>query len=261
MRPRFWRASAGEDSWEHFCQDHFSTSLPQICLFYFLNLGQKGDSFLRKPDSPYQGSESPGNRSGAVFAPTRFSLVRISIRDLKEILSKEFRGWGWGSKSDPHLGPFPPATKFRILRSERAAGAEIKQEKAHKHKLFGPVALGTTLGMSWGQTGFVPETSPLCPRDKPRLSPYFTQWKPSLSGWQTQFVPGTTRGQRGAEKVCVLKVYVPFLLAKRRGHSEKFPPKRACGKLRWVKARDLKSDTRVRRNTRLENFRESPPVL
>ena len=40
---------------------------------------------------------------GAAFALTRFSLVRISIRDLDadRILSKEFWGCGWGSKSDP----------------------------------------------------------------------------------------------------------------------------------------------------------------
>ena len=64
--------------------------------------------------------------------------------------------------------------------------------------------------MSRGQTGFVPGTKWVCPRDKPRFSPYFTQWKPSLSLGQTQFVPGTKRGRRAAERVYVLKVYVPF---------------------------------------------------
>ena len=64
--------------------------------------------------------------------------------------------------------------------------------------------------MSRGQTGFVPGTKWVCPRDKPRFSPYFTQWKPSLSLGQTQFVPGTFRGRRAAERVYVLKVYVPF---------------------------------------------------
>ena len=87
------------------------------------------------------------------------------------------------------------------------------KKKAHKHKFFGPVALGTTPGMCLGQIGLFPGTNPLCPRDKPRFSPYFTQWKPSLSLGQTQFVPGTTRGRRAAQNVYVSKVYVPFSLA------------------------------------------------
>ena len=62
------------------------------------------------------------------------------------------------------------------------------KKKAHKHKLFGPVALGTPRecrrdkpGLSPGQSGFVPGTnpgfllilhsgSPVCPWDKPSLS-------------------------------------------------------------------------------------------
>ena len=68
--------------------------------------------------------------------------------------------------------------------------------------------------MSRGQTGFVPGTKWVCPRDKPRFAPYFTQWKPSLSLGQTQFVPGTFRGRRAAERVYVLKVYVPFSFPK-----------------------------------------------
>ena len=64
--------------------------------------------------------------------------------------------------------------------------------------------------MSPGQTGFVPGTKWVCPRDKPRFSSYFTQRKPSLSLEQTQFVPGTFWGRRAAERVYVLKVYVPF---------------------------------------------------
>ena len=68
--------------------------------------------------------------------------------------------------------------------------------------------------MSRGQTGFVPGTKWVCPRDKPRFSPFFTQWKPSLSLGQTQFVPGTFRGRRAAERVYVLKVYVPFSFPK-----------------------------------------------
>ena len=64
--------------------------------------------------------------------------------------------------------------------------------------------------MSPGQTGFVPGTKWACPRDKPRFSFYFTQRKPSLSLGQTRFVPGTFRGRRAADRVYVLKVYVPF---------------------------------------------------
>ena len=64
--------------------------------------------------------------------------------------------------------------------------------------------------MSPGQTRFVPGTKWVCPRDKPRFSSYFTQRKPSLSLGQTQFVPGTFRGRRAADRIYVLKVYVPF---------------------------------------------------
>ena len=40
----------------------------------------------------------------------------------------------------------------------------FRQEKAHKHKRFDPVALGTTPGLSLGQAQFVPGTHPGCPR-------------------------------------------------------------------------------------------------
>ena len=78
------------------------------------------------------------------------------------------------------------------------------KKKAHKHKLFGPVALGTPRE---------------CPGDKPvpGTNPGFLlslHWKPSLSLGQTQFVPGTFRGRRAAERVYVLKVYVPFSFPK-----------------------------------------------
>ena len=61
------------------------------------------------------------------------------------------------------------------------------KKKAHKHKLFCPVGLGTTPGLSRG-------FHRVCPWDKPgenlgqtRVSPYSTQWKPDFTG----FVPGT----------------------------------------------------------------------
>ena len=81
------------------------------------------------------------------------------------------------------------------------------KEKAHKHKLFGPVGLGTTPGMSWGRTWFVLGTNPLSPRNK------------LISHSGSPGCPGTTpacpqsRGRRAAEKVYVLKVHMPFSLA------------------------------------------------
>ena len=88
-------------------------------------------------------------------------------------------------------------------------GNKSGKKKAHKHKLFGPVALGTTPGMSRGQTGFnVPGTKWVCPREKPRFSPHFTQWKPSLSQGQTQFVPGTIPGTKGGRKSLYVKRFL-----------------------------------------------------
>ena len=81
-----------------------------------------------------------------------------------------------------------------------------RKQRAHKHKLLGPVAIGTTPGLSLGQTRFVPGTNPLCPRDKPRFSPYCTQRKPSLSG----FVPGTIRGTKGGTKSLYVKSLCAF---------------------------------------------------
>ena len=61
------------------------------------------------------------------------------------------------------------------------------KRKAHKQKLFCPVGLGTTPGLSRDFTGFVPGRNPVKTWDKPWFSPYFTQWKPDFTG----FVPGT----------------------------------------------------------------------
>ena len=58
------------------------------------------------------------------------------------------------------------------------------KKKAHKHKLFGPVALGTTPGISPGLTGFVPGT-------KPTLSQGQTQVSSLFYTMEAQFVPGT----------------------------------------------------------------------
>ena len=80
------------------------------------------------------------------------------------------------------------------------AQEESGKKKAHKHKL-------SCSGCSWDDRrnvlgtnlGFLPilhNRSPVCPRDKPSLS------------------LGQSRGRRVAEKVYVLKVDVPFSLAK-----------------------------------------------
>ena len=64
-----------------FLQDHFSTPNPQVCCFYFWNLVQKENSLVRRPDFLTKGVKVLETAVGAVFASTRFSLVRISIRD------------------------------------------------------------------------------------------------------------------------------------------------------------------------------------
>ena len=99
------------------------------------------------------------------------------------------------------------AKTWKARKMQKMRTLESGKKKAHKHKLFGPVTLGTTPGMSQGQTGFVPGTnrvfllilrngSPVCPWDKPSLS------------------LGHSWERRAAEKVYVLKVYVPFSLAR-----------------------------------------------
>ena len=61
-----------------------------------------------------------------------------------------------------------------------AAGRNVRQEKAHKHKLFGPVALGRTPGFAQEQTGFVPGTNPLCPKG-PKIERIQSRLKFSIS--------------------------------------------------------------------------------
>ena len=65
-------------------------------------------------------------------------------------------------------------------------GLPSGKKKAHKHKHFCPVGLGTTPGLSRG-------FHRACPWDKPGFSPYSTQWKPDFTG----FVPGTNPGTTG----------------------------------------------------------------
>ena len=97
-------------------------------------------------------------------------------------------------------------------------GGSSGKKKAHKHKLFCPVGLGTTPGLSRG-------FHRVCPWDKSGenlgetrvFSLFYTvearfhrvcPWdKPGLS-------LGQTRGRRAAQKVYVKKFYVPFALAR-----------------------------------------------
>ena len=74
-------------------------------------------------------------------------------------------------------------------------GRSSGKKKAHKHKLFCPVGLGTNPGFLL----ILHSGSPA---------------NPGLSLGQTQFVPlGQCRGRRAAQKVYVKNVYVPFFRA------------------------------------------------
>ena len=73
-----------------------------------------------------------------------------------------------------------------VCRGRGGCGG-CKGKRKSLHKLFCPVGLGTTPGLSWDFTGLVPGTNPVKTWDKTGFSPYFTQWKPGKPG----FVPGT----------------------------------------------------------------------
>ena len=88
-----------------------------------------------------------------------------------------------------------------IFSARNFWGRKFRQE--NKHKLFCPVGLRFSPGLSRGQTRFVPGTNPVKTWDKPRFSPCFTQWKPGK--------PGDEGRHR---KLNVKKVYVPFSLAR-----------------------------------------------
>ena len=69
----------------------------------------------------------------------------------------------------------------------RALTPHSGKKKAHKHKLFCLVGLGTTPGLSRGFHRVYPWDKFGENLDKPGFSPFFTQWKPDFTG----FVPGT----------------------------------------------------------------------
>ena len=114
--------------------------------------------------------------------------------------------------------------------------------KAHKHKLFVPVALGTTPGLSQGQTRLV------------------------LG--QTHFGPGTSPeqswGRRAAEKVYVLKVDVPFSLKKLCcipcGKTREKGTHYRSGK-KSIHNRGLKDRKRKRRVSTVAGVYPDPPIL
>ena len=85
-----------------------------------------------------------------------------------------------------------------IVAENSRKGWPFRPKKAHKHKRFGPVALGTTPGNSRGQSGFVPvpgtkpgfllllhNGSQSCPRDKPSLSLGQSRGRAMVKGWKT----------------------------------------------------------------------------
>ena len=121
------------------------------------------------------------------------------------------------SSSNPTKGN-PPDLKTKVDVSKvDVKGFPTGKKKAHKHKLFCPVGLRTTPGLSrgfhrvcpWDKSGenlgqtrvfslfYIVEARfhRVCPWDKPGLS------------------QGQSRGRRAAQKVYVKKVYVPFSLA------------------------------------------------
>ena len=86
-------------------QDQSSTPNPQVCWFDFLNLVQKEKSLLRKR---------------AVFAPTRFSLIRTSTWDL---------GLGVGWKSDPQQSRKNPKLRQKKLSLSTGCPSERGSEE------------------------------------------------------------------------------------------------------------------------------------
>ena len=102
---------------------------------------------LRKPVSPYQGSESPGNCSGSSFCSGQVLLSknfhpRPGCR--RKILSKEFWGWGWGCNLDPHawilmLNPGRGPKSDRTSRLFAGSLVLSKGKATHSYELGGLV--------------------------------------------------------------------------------------------------------------------------
>ena len=149
------------------------------------------------------------------------------------------------------------ATKGAAQQVESGVGAEgvgvkfpiVQARKRH-------ININFLVRLLLGHPGNVPGTNRVCPRDKvglsqgqTQVSSYFTQRKPSLSLGQTRFVPGTFRGQRAADRVYVLKVYVPF----------SFP--NCFGRLKFsASAQGKREENEVKpRNKKTENVKSKMP--
>ena len=112
--------------------------------------------------------------------------------------------------SDPHLSQRQMGGE-PVLHAEGKGSLHISgKKKAHKHKLFCPVGLGTTPGLSR-------EFHRVCPWDKfgenlgqiRVFSLFYKVERPASPGLSLP----QTRGRKAAQKVYVQKVYVPFSLA------------------------------------------------
>ena len=112
-------------------------------------------------------------------APVRFGSVTV---------------WGWNGSSPCPSFPWCFCAPW-CFSSREFPG----KKKAHEHKLFCPVGLGTTPGLPRDFTGLVPGTNPVKTRGKPGFSPYFTQWKPDFTGFVLGTIPGT---KGGTESLC-----------------------------------------------------------
>ena len=108
----------------------------------------------------------------------------------------------------PQLKSLLGEDSLGLLQGSFAKSQKSENQARKRHinvNFFGPVALGTTPGLSQGQTHFVPGTSPSFLLALHNGSQVYPRDKPSLA-------LGQCRGQRAAQKAYVLKVYVPFVL-------------------------------------------------
>ena len=120
----------------------------------------------------------------------------------------------WYLVSHRHVCAIPHFATYRVITvryPQKKQARKSGKKKAHKHKLFGPVALGTPQecprdkpGLSPGQSGFVPGTNP-------GFFLFYTA--------EAQFVPGTnpvcpwdipgTKG--GRQSLCVKRLCAFFV--------------------------------------------------
>ena len=112
-------------------------------------------------------------------------------KDHWEIKGRFPKGWFWRTYPRSDFRSLGTSAETTLLETTLLRTPESGKEKAHKHKLFGPVAPGTTTGLSQGQTQFVPGTNPGCPWDKPGLSLGQTRVFSLFYTVEAQFVPGT----------------------------------------------------------------------